>query len=110
MTFFLQAEDAIRARTVTGVQTCALPISGLLGSSETTEHADEPRSPVPINRPMAARQRRQIGRASCRERGLSRGAVVRVKKNKLIKDKSLCVIILYSGGLGMTRPPDDRRQ
>src|SRR6266705_6051222 len=25
--FFLQAEDGIRARTVTGVQTCALPIS-----------------------------------------------------------------------------------
>src|SRR6266516_6356074 len=26
--FFLQAEDGIRYRTVTGVQTCALPISG----------------------------------------------------------------------------------
>src|SRR5437867_7201226 len=25
--FFFQAEDGIRARTVTGVQTCALPIS-----------------------------------------------------------------------------------
>src|SRR5207248_5109837 len=28
--FFFQAEDGIRGRTVTGVQTCALPISGLL--------------------------------------------------------------------------------
>src|SRR6266513_3436188 len=27
--FFLQAEDGIRARNVTGVQTCALPISSL---------------------------------------------------------------------------------
>src|SRR6266705_3965305 len=27
--FFFQAEDGIRDRTVTGVQTCALPISGL---------------------------------------------------------------------------------
>src|SRR6266542_4958845 len=26
--FFFQAEDGIRAATVTGVQTCALPISG----------------------------------------------------------------------------------
>src|SRR5207248_4058345 len=26
-TFFFQAEDGIRGRTVTGVQTCALPIS-----------------------------------------------------------------------------------
>src|SRR5207248_8781546 len=28
--FFFQAEDGIRDRTVTGVQTCALPISALL--------------------------------------------------------------------------------
>jgi len=27
-TFFFQAEDGIRDRDVTGVQTCALPISG----------------------------------------------------------------------------------
>src|SRR5207248_6809622 len=27
--FFFQAEDGIRDRTVTGVQTCALPISGI---------------------------------------------------------------------------------
>src|SRR2546430_12546611 len=30
--FFFQAEDGIRDLTVTGVQTCALPISGGLGS------------------------------------------------------------------------------
>src|SRR5699024_11474118 len=29
-TFFFQAEDGIRDRNVTGVQTCALPICGLL--------------------------------------------------------------------------------
>src|SRR5437867_10782367 len=28
--FFFQAEDGIRDRTVTGVQTCALPISGVV--------------------------------------------------------------------------------
>src|SRR5699024_11750431 len=28
--FFFQAEDGIRDRNVTGVQTCALPISGML--------------------------------------------------------------------------------
>src|SRR5437868_15471266 len=27
--FYFQAEDGIRARNVTGVQTCALPISGM---------------------------------------------------------------------------------
>src|SRR5699024_11359931 len=30
--FFFQAEDGIRDRNVTGVQTCALPISGVAGS------------------------------------------------------------------------------
>src|SRR5438094_3709643 len=30
--FFFQAEDGIRDRTVTGVQTCALPISIILGA------------------------------------------------------------------------------
>src|SRR5258708_24109415 len=32
--FFFQAEDGIRDDLVTGVQTCALPISRLLGSRE----------------------------------------------------------------------------
>src|SRR6267143_2348642 len=31
MFFFFQAEDGIRAGTVTGVQTCALPISAMRG-------------------------------------------------------------------------------
>ena len=29
MSFFFQAEDGIRDKLVTGVQTCALPISGV---------------------------------------------------------------------------------
>src|SRR2546427_5532722 len=36
--FFFQAEDGIRDLTVTGVQTCALPISRLQG--RTSERAD----------------------------------------------------------------------
>src|SRR5688572_31903350 len=70
--FFFQAEDGIRGLTVTGVQTCALPIYGREGE-------------VPRGRQMlregdvASRQGRlevvdamalavEIGRASCRER------------------------------------------
>src|SRR5256886_9519306 len=34
--FFFQAEDGIRDLTVTGVQTCALPISGVTGSGKST--------------------------------------------------------------------------
>src|SRR5437868_8104975 len=33
--FFFQAEDGIRDRNVTGVQTCALPISGVTASTST---------------------------------------------------------------------------
>src|SRR2546430_9275881 len=35
--FFFQAEDGIRDLTVTGVQTCALPICGLSGPSRIRE-------------------------------------------------------------------------
>src|SRR2546430_9183063 len=36
--FFFQAEDGIRDLTVTGVQTCALPISGVDPNSVAAEH------------------------------------------------------------------------
>src|SRR2546430_15521176 len=37
--FFFQAEDGIRDLTVTGVQTCALPISGEPGADDPDPHA-----------------------------------------------------------------------
>src|SRR5699024_11771181 len=80
--FFFQAEDGIRYRNVTGVQTCALPICQLL---------DDPNSPEaePYINAFVVRaedadnetikklaelwhspevQAAEIGRASCRER------------------------------------------
>src|SRR5256885_3600619 len=87
--FFFQAEDGIRDYKVTGVQTCALPISGrsactrdrpwrrrrpghpnaagrswmlLLVAAELEAHRRH--HPVGEFRPTA----REIGRASCRER------------------------------------------
>src|SRR5699024_1415078 len=45
--FFLQAEDGIRDRNVTGVQTCALPISCPC-SYELAEHARETRGVATI--------------------------------------------------------------
>src|SRR5689334_23673455 len=87
--FFFQAEDGIRDGTVTGVQTCALPIwsrAGAAGQHRTADRrargaaarravrgADaEPPDP-PEDRGSEAeglrrRPLRQIGRASCRER------------------------------------------
>src|SRR5437867_9262987 len=78
LVFFFQAEDGIRDRTVTGVQTCALPIltisanapaiANIVGS--TWERNVAARSSaararcLPVSRPRATK----IGRASCRER------------------------------------------
>src|SRR5207245_7776400 len=85
--FFFQAEDGIRDATVTGVQTCALPIYGILRNS-----GDPPFCPgrmllrtlasimfcalcgpfafaAPDDRPAPAHE---IGRASCRERAEAR--------------------------------------
>src|SRR5688500_19259808 len=87
--FFFQAEDGIRAYKVTGVQTCALPISALLARHGAGDD-------IPIGTVVAGRDERalesligffvntlvlradvsgdptfrelQIGRASCRER------------------------------------------
>src|SRR2546430_8982982 len=86
--FFFQAEDGIRDLTVTGVQTCALPISvsgakreasgrSYFGVSATGAGFGRGRgfsfslslslSPVLLRRPIRM-GRMKIGRASCRER------------------------------------------
>src|SRR5438552_6785483 len=98
--FFFQAEDGIRDDLVTGVQTCALPISpgaGRVGWEERPEEslAVRPRArermrsarrpgawlarapPCPSRAapaPLLRRRAAEIGRASCRERvAASRG-------------------------------------
>src|SRR5437773_12134320 len=68
--FFFQAEDGIRDRDVTGVQTCALPICphrcGLSRPlSFSWRHASQLRRDSPEGDVLLLRQ---IGRASCRER------------------------------------------
>src|SRR5437867_6869330 len=87
--FFFQAEDGIRDRTVTGVQTCALPILPGLGKRSADgipaqiplQRALRPhgvrQDPIALGasdgwraspRPRGAGQASQIGRAYCRER------------------------------------------
>src|SRR2546430_11171437 len=86
--FFFQAEDGIRDLTVTGVQTCALPIcrgcpdrlgerprragrhhgDGLDRRRAARVRRDRAR-PLRAGRPgYVSREEEQIGRASCRER------------------------------------------
>src|SRR5256885_11823950 len=87
--FFFQAEDGIRDYKVTGVQTCALPISALArnrlaavaelvragdgdegpGVREAVQRQADPAVGVAAGkRDRARRLRLEIGRASCRER------------------------------------------
>src|SRR5207245_3803347 len=62
--FFFQAEDGIRDATVTGVQTCALPICRR-GAARVLDQLRDGGGHV-------GGETFQIGRASCRERGGTR--------------------------------------
>src|SRR5205823_12003821 len=103
--FFFQAEDGIRDKLVTGVQTCALPISfapaapktgraSLTGGSRAqrlprsgrrggrTRASAPPRCTRPPRRTSASRRSPatgEIGRASWRERGWSWAAADSVR-------------------------------
>src|SRR5207248_6948759 len=89
--FFFQAEDGIRVRTVTGVQTCALPI--LVVGQHALRGRDRHAVDYDDSMTITASQgvltdnhdgtwswtqtgEEKIGRASCRERGrVGEGAV-----------------------------------
>src|SRR5437870_13359235 len=89
--FFFQAEDGIRDGHVTGVQTCALPIS-VTASNEWLSSPRASASPTRNSRrartsggSASARRRAsaiKIGRASCRERGEGAGGGGAVKKKE----------------------------
>src|SRR5699024_11731073 len=79
--FFFQAEDGIRDRNVTGVQTCALPISFSTiikrysvkkeynsASSNTACMVSTFKSICITSNSSSADNAAEIGRASCRER------------------------------------------
>ena len=67
--FFFQAEDGIRDRDVTGVQTCALPICIILDANHATFSASRrTRKEVIGHSVCQILHGGKIGRASCRER------------------------------------------
>ena len=69
MFFFFQAEDGIRDRNVTGVQTCALPIyKRKFRFFQAFGGAYAPRFAARVFRAEPYLRAKQIGRASCRER------------------------------------------
>src|SRR5699024_11944912 len=88
--FFFQAEDGIRDRNVTGVQTCALPIfrhddGDVVGADVLDSPRDAPSVPVVVGAASTDEGEAgpEIGRASCREREeKSGGAGCREKKRR----------------------------
>src|SRR6266853_5744424 len=77
--FFFQAEDGIRDLTVTGVQTCALPISGRRELWVPASRLVPPGDTVPL--------RVEIGRASCKGKSVDLGGRRIIKKKKKNKKK-----------------------
>src|SRR5690349_24882204 len=79
--FFFQAEDGIRALYVTGVQTCALPISGAdkavggIGKAISGIAHNTPGLSQLLEESASSKIAKlaEIGRASCRERVESSG-------------------------------------
>src|SRR5207249_8066237 len=67
--FFFQAEDGIRDRNVTGVQTCALPISDSARARAREAY------PSSARRFSAVRSGRIPARGDCRDAGDFRGGV-----------------------------------
>src|SRR3712207_7426355 len=85
--FFFQAEDGIRDIGVTGVQTCALPISPSCVPSREAAAAPGKARPGGDGGRGGGRSRRavvcrEIGRASCRERVEISVVAVSLKKKK----------------------------
>src|SRR5699024_11564778 len=89
--FFFQAEDGIRDRNVTGVQTCALPIyihhvlhlGGALGYQPGDDHGrpgPQVQGPDRGALEMVYALYNEIGRASCREREQRSGAAAAVQE------------------------------
>src|SRR6478609_11340945 len=67
--FFFQAEDGIRDKLVTGVQTCALPISnaGRASSSATKTSTSRPWAVCASPSPAPRSEERRVGK-ECRSR------------------------------------------
>src|SRR5438445_13847258 len=101
--FFFQAEDGIRDIGVTGVQTCALPISPKKPRNAAPRNTRKRlRKRMPSMKPARLvsdtntnqnqspnQQNQQIGRASCKGKSVERGgrSINKKKKKKRRQDK-----------------------
>src|ERR1041385_9544415 len=94
--FFFQERGGIRDVAVTGVQTCALPISRAR-AQRCAHQKNQARSEWPEE----GRGRRQVGRASCRGRGYISVVAVSLKKKNvlfLVPNGGYSLDVLYVPG------------
>src|SRR5260221_2895547 len=83
--FFFQAEDGIRDHCVTGVQTCALPISVrflIVGDGSDREWLSQNLAAADLPGILRGEALAGIGRGAGRERGEISGVAVSLKKKK----------------------------
>src|ERR1051325_11974977 len=91
--FFSRRRGHTRLRTVTGVQTCALPIC-----TGWYVHPIDLESAV-VDAPYQVTPAEQIGRASCRERGEISVGAGSLKKNNTRGRSTLCPLCVQIGAL-----------
>src|SRR5882762_1734438 len=106
--FFFQAEDGIRDSSVTGVQTCALPICRLLGASrsrEETQLSKSPRKPNP-EKPVqdsadAALNRRNFLASGAAVGAVALGATPAHPAEAITWDREADVVVIGAGAGGL---------
>src|SRR5699024_11941747 len=87
--FFFQAEDGIRDRNVTGVQTCALPIS--YGSVRSVSPKSAPSATLSL--PSSVSSLAEVSPSSSLPHAANTSVSIRTKANaKLLKRKFLNII------------------
>src|SRR5262249_22905453 len=89
--FFFQAEDGIRDWSVTGVQTCALPISNLqplLGCKSFEPLADRQASARAVDKRL--HQRCGLAGVKVEQHGLDRTDRGRGKRERAVADRDQC--------------------
>src|SRR5437773_11444193 len=86
--FFFQAEDGIRDRDVTGVQTCALPISAALPLVQDGDGTNPAAGAADDLDGEARSEERRVGK-ECR----SRWASYHLKKKGSVRPSMLCCVL-----------------
>src|SRR5699024_11527492 len=96
--FFFQAEDGIRDRNVTGVQTCALPLSssampnGLSSSTSPAGSSDSSSPPPPVAQEDSVTPSGTAAAVYIAPRRIVRRFGAEMRESVIVLDAFLCVV------------------